>query len=359
MRLFGSSGIRRIVDDNLFELVLKVAHAVGSKYNRVVVGCDTRTSSDALKHLTMAGLMASGARVFDAGLLPTPSLAIIARKFDAAFMVTASHNPTEYNGIKLLNPDGSAFGATQQSEIEELVSHSSTNVVPWAEINSSEVYQGAIRQHINHIQQQIPGKHKVKVVLDCVCGAASVITPYLLQNMGCELIALNSNISGLFPHAVEPLPENLVDLMSMVRETGADLGLAHDGDADRLMVVDDNGNFISGDKLLYILAHDLNSEKVVTTIDASMIIDKANFDIVRTAVGDNYVSEELKNGGDFGGEPSGAWIFPKSSLCPDGIYAAARLVDIASRKKISEIAASIPSYPNLRSSIKKDTFDIK
>jgi phosphoglucosamine mutase len=359
MQLFGTSGIRRVIDGNLFKLVLKIAMAVGKKYHRVVVGCDTRTSSDALKHLAMAGLMASGARVFDAGLLPTPTLALTARKFDAALMVTASHNPPEYNGIKLLNPDGSAFGPKQQLEIQELVSDSSIVMVSWDRIHSSEIYHGAIEQHIHHIRRQFPGKFRIKVVLDCVCGAASAITPYLLQDMGCEVLALNSNASGFFPHAVEPLPENLSDLINMVRDSGAALGIAHDGDADRVMAVDDNGHFISGDKLLYILAIKSGAKKVVTTIDASMAIDGAGFDIVRTAVGDNHVSEELKNGGDFGGEPSGAWIFPKNSLCPDGIYAAACLVDIASQNKLSQIVASVPTYPNLRSSITRDKIDIK
>jgi len=359
MQLFGSSGIRRIVDGNLFELTLKVALAIGKDYNRVVVGCDTRTSSDALKHLVMAGLMTSGARVFDAGLLPTPTLALTARKFDAAVMVTASHNPPEYNGIKLLNPDGSAFGAKQKLEIQELVSGLSNVMVSWDRIHSSEVYHGAVEQHIHHIERQFPGKFRVKVVLDCACGAASVITPHLLRNMGCDVLTLNSNISGFFPHPVEPLPENLSDLMNMVRESGAGLGLAHDGDADRLMAVDDNGHFISGDKLLNILATRLSAKKVVTTIDASSAVDDAGFNVVRTKVGDNYVSDELKNGGDFGGEPSGAWIFPKNSLCPDGIFAAAYLVDIANQNKLSQIVASMPSYPILRSSINIDNIDIK
>jgi phosphoglucosamine mutase len=359
MQLFGSSGIRRVIDGSLFELVLKVAAAVGKRYNRVVVGCDTRTSSDALRHLAMAGLMASGARVFDAGLLPTPSLALAARRFDAALMITASHNPPEYNGVKLLNPDGSAFGSKQQLEIQELVSDSSIDMVSWEKIHDSEVYSGAIEQHIHHIQRQFPGKFKVKVVLDCVCGAASVITPYLLQKVGCEVIALNSNASGFFPHAVEPLPENLSDLINAVRDSGADLGIAHDGDADRMMAVDDNGHFIDGDKLLHILASRLGVKKVVTTVDASSAIDDAGFEVVRTMVGDSHVSEELKNGGDFGGEPSGAWIFPGSSLCPDGICAATCLVDIASRNKLSQVVASIPSYPNIRSSIMGDNIDIK
>jgi phosphoglucosamine mutase len=359
MQLFGSSGIRRVVDGNFFKLVLKVAVAIGYKYNRVVVGCDTRTSSDAFKHLVMAGLMAAGAKVFDAGLLPTPTLALVANKFDAGVMVTASHNPPEYNGLKLINPDGSAFGPKQQLEIENLVTDLPRVMVSWQKIHGSQVYRGAIEQHINQIQRHYPGNFRVKVVLDCVCGAASVITPYLLRNMGCEVLTLNSDTSGFFPHPVEPLPEYLDGLINTVRSSNADLGLAHDGDADRLMAVDNNGDFIRGDILLNILADRVGAKKVVTTIDASSNIDEAGFDIVRTKVGDSHVSEELKHGGDFGGEPSGAWIFPENSLCPDGIYAAACLIDIASRNKLSNLVASIPCYANLRSSIVSKSIDIK
>jgi phosphoglucosamine mutase len=139
--------------------------------------------------------------------------------------------------------------------------------------------------------------------------------------------------------------------MKATRELGADLGIAHDGDADRMMVVDDKGDFVPGDKLLVLFARTLAAKKVVTTIDASMAIDETEFAIVRTRVGDCYVSEELRKGGDFGGEPSGSWIFPGISLCPDGVYAAALVAAIASRQKLSLQVDSIPAYPLLRGSI--------
>ncbi|GAI87971.1 unnamed protein product [marine sediment metagenome] len=142
--------------------------------------------------------------------------------------------------------------------------------------------------------------------------------------------------------------------MKATGEVGADLGIAHDGDGDRMMAVDDRGRFISGDKLLAIFAQALKAKEVVTTIDASMAIDEMGFSIRRTRVGDTYVSEELKNGGDFGGEPSGSWIFPGISLCPDGIYAAAQVVAIANRRKLSELVDSIPGYPLLRGDISSE-----
>jgi phosphoglucosamine mutase len=139
--------------------------------------------------------------------------------------------------------------------------------------------------------------------------------------------------------------------MKAVKKVDADLGIAHDGYADRMMAVDDKGRFVLGDKLLAIFAKASGAKRVVTTIDASMSIDELGFDVRRTKVGDPYVSDELKGWGDFGGEPAGAWVFPGVSLCPDGIYAAARLVALASEQKLSQLADSIPAYPVLRGSI--------
>lgn len=351
MQLFGTSGIRRLADKSLLELALKVGLTVGKVYGNVVVGCDTRTSSDAMRHAFISGLLAAGSRCHDAGVIPTPTLALAAREFQAGTMITASHNPPEYNGLKLLNPDGSAFDATQRQQIESMILNDSLVVASWRDIQNCRIYHGAVEKHIEHIRQDFPGETKIKVVLDCGCGAASVITPHLLKRLGCEVVALNCDPSGFFPHDIEPTEANLGDLIRATRELGANLGIAHDGDGDRMMAVDDQGRFIPGDKLLILFAQAAAAKEIVTTIDASMVIDELGFSVTRTPVGDNYVSEELKKCGDFGGEPSGAWVFPNSSLCPDGIYAAVRLVAIASQQKLSPLVDNIPDYPLLRGSI--------
>ncbi len=351
MQLFGTSGIRRVADRSLVELALKVGLAVGKVYVNVVVGCDTRTSSDAVKHAFVSGLLTAGSRCCDAGVIPTPTLALAAREFRAGAMITASHNPPEYNGIKLLNPDGSAFDSNQREQIEDMVLSESLPTAPWGEIKNSSLYNGVIEKHIEHILKDFPSELKLKVILDCGCGAASVISPYLLKRMGCDVVAINCYPSGFFPRAIEPTEANLGDLIRATKELGADLGIAHDGDGDRMMAVDDRGKFIPGDKLLALFAQHMEAKEVVTTIDASMVIDEMDFSITRTPVGDTYVSEELKKGGDFGGEPSGAWVFPASSLCPDGIYAAAQLVAIASQQKLSQLVDNIPQYPLLRGSV--------
>jgi phosphoglucosamine mutase len=351
MKLFGTSGIRGIANEDLIQLALKVGLAVGKDYRRAVVATDTRTSSPAMKHALISGLLAAGASSYDAGVIPTPTLALAARELDAGVIITASHNPPEYNGIKLWNPDGSAFDAQQRQQLEDQISSSAFASARWDEIQSSRLYHQAIEQHIERISADFPDRLKLKVVVDCGCGAASVITPHLLRKLGCSMVALNCHPSGFFPRPVEPTESNLGDLMKATRELGADLGIAHDGDADRMMVVDDKGDFVPGDKLLVLFARALEAKEVVTTIDASMAIDETGFAVSRTRVGDSYVSEELRKGGDFGGEPSGSWIFPGISLCPDGIYAAALVAAIASRQKLSLQVDSIPSYPLLRGSI--------
>ena len=190
--------------------------------------------------------------------------------------------------------------------------------------------------------------------MDAGCAAASLVTPCLLQKLGCEVVALNCSPGGFFPHGIEPVEANLGDLMRAVKEHGADLGIAHDGDADRMMAVDDRGRYITGDGLLAIFARVVGKKDVVTTLDASMAIEEMGFGVRRTRIGDTYVSEELKKGGDFGGETSGAWIFPNISLCPDGIYAAAQIVAIASQQRLSELVDSVPRYPLLRGNVNSD-----
>ncbi len=358
MQLFGTSGIRRIADAGLVQLAQKVGLAVGSKCQRVVIARDTRTSGDTMKNAVVSGLLAAGSRCYDAGVAPTPTLALAARGFDAGVMITASHNPAQYNGIKLLNPDGSAFDYSQSGQIEEIVLDDRYRAAPWQDMKSLATYQEAVEQHTQHILNDFPDSLKLKVVLDCGCGAGAVITPHLLRRLGCDIIGLNCYASGFFPHDIEPVAANLGDLMKMTRELGADLGIAHDGDADRMMVIDDKGRFISGDKLLAIFARAVEAKEVITTIDASMVIEELGFSVTRTRVGDTYVSEELRSRGDFGGEPSGAWVFPGISLCPDGIYAAAKIISIASQNKLSLLADSIPSYPIIRGSISSEGIEV-
>jgi phosphoglucosamine mutase len=358
MKLFGTSGIRRIADRSLVELALKAGMVTGQLYRDIVIGCDTRTSSNAVKYAFVSGALIAGADCVDVGLVPTPTLAIAAEQFQAGVMITASHNPPDYNGLKFINPDGSAFDATQQSQIEDLISEGTFTSVKWDVLGNMRTSNDAVDKHIDRILSNITDQFHIKVVLDCGGGAASVITPLLLRKLGCEVVKLNCIPRGDFLRPSEPTEEHLQELIRKTGEVGADLGIAHDGDADRMMAVDDKGRFIPGDKLLTLFARDTGAQKVITTMDASMIIEETGAEVIRTKIGDSFVSVELKNGGEFGGEPSGSWMFPENSLCPDGIYAAARLVAIAGKTRISDLIDEIPDYPIQRSSVKVDKPDI-
>ncbi|MDY6834306.1 MAG: phosphoglucosamine mutase [Chloroflexota bacterium] len=354
--LFGSSGIRTKVSQELLQIAFRVGLAIGNPQSSIIVACDTRTSSEAMKHSILGGLLGAGANVYDAGVAPTPTLAYAARNFDIGIMITASHNPPEYNGIKLWNSDGSAFGSAQRKELETVLRQKTINSASWHEMGKYLPFSGAAQEHINRILQDFSSTINTKVVVDCGCGTASMVTPHLLRAMGCDVLAISSHPSGFFPRDGEPNAESLKHLSSLVKATGYDIGIAHDGDADRMMVVDENGVFVPGDKLLVLIAQALGCRNVITTVETSMAIEEQGFSVVRTEVGDPFVSEQIKKDkADFGGEPSGAWIFPNISYCPDGIYAAAVAAKIAAEEKISTHINSIQSYPLLRGSVQVDT----
>ncbi len=299
----------------------------------------------------MAGLSFSGARSIDAGVVPTPTLAFASRNFTLGAMITASHNPPEYNGIKLFNPDGSSFDSSQRQKLEAALSRP-VESVSWNSMASSSSYARAAEEHLDAILSRLQSRGHLKVVVDCGCGAASLVTPHLLARMGCEVISIDCYPSGHFPRPSEPSAENLGVLRQSVITSGADLGIAHDGDADRVVAIDNMGRYVPGDKCLIILARQVNARKLIVNVDSSMVVEEQGFEVTRSRVGDAYISEQLKAGGDFGGEPSGAFIFPDLSFCPDGIYGAALLVRAAMQKPMSQWADEVPEYPIVRGAIK-------
>ncbi len=354
MSLFGSSGVRGVVNKEFTpELAAKIGMAVGSNAKRAAVGMDSRTSGPMIEAAVASGLMAAGCDVYIAGLVTTPTLAEAARLLDAGVMITASHNPPEYGGIKLWNPDGSGFSVSQSNDIEKLLESRNFELKAWDEVGGRHILPEAISNHAERILDKAR-ESKLKVVVDCANGPAFTITPVVLQRMGCKVVTINSNPDGHFPgRPPEPVDENLTDLKSAVVSMKADLGIAHDGDADRMVAVDDKGMFLGGDQLLALFAKRFAKKKLVVTVDTSMAIDDhVDGKIIRTRVGDVFVSEAVKKSkASFGGEPSGTFIFPDQTYCPDGILAAARLVEMASEKKLSELRTKIPRYPILRGAV--------
>ena len=166
MQLFGTSGIRKIVDADLIQLAFQIGMAVGTLYGNVIIGRDTRTSGSVIRHALTSGLLTVGARCNDAGILPTPTLAYVTREFKAGVMITASHNPPQYNGLKLINPDGSAFSSKQQDQIVNFLNDLASVKIHWEKMLAGEIYSTALAKHIGRILKDFSGENKLKVVVD-------------------------------------------------------------------------------------------------------------------------------------------------------------------------------------------------
>ncbi|MCK5310275.1 MAG: phosphoglucosamine mutase, partial [Thermoplasmata archaeon] len=264
MRLFGSSGIRGHFNDLITpEFVCKIGQSVGNLYDEVVVGWDARTTSPLLGNAMIAGLLAAGANVYVAGMITTPTLASAAKEYKCGIMLTASHNPATDNGVKFWNPDGSSFDSRQMEEVEDILLGEKIPNASWDKVGQLRTIDWTIDRHMERIMEHIPSLN-AKVIVDCGNGASSTITPYLLRKLGCEVITINGHPDGSFPgRDSEPTKENTVLLAKAVVEMGATIGIAHDGDGDRTVAVDEKGNFADGDALMPLLCKLEGKTKVV------------------------------------------------------------------------------------------------
>ncbi|WP_296857056.1 phosphoglucosamine mutase [uncultured Methanobrevibacter sp.] len=359
-KLFGTSGIRgKIASEVTCELALNVGKSLAyylGNTGSVVVGYDTRTTNMMLEHAICAGLIESGVDVIKIGMVPTPLVGYACEKLDAdaGIMLTASHNPSQYNGIKLWNKNGMAYSQNQEREIEEIYAEKSYISVSWDKVGHINVNEEIKDQYIDDLVDMVNIKKGLKVVIDCASGAGSEISPLVFRKAGCEVTTINSQPDGFFPgRNPEPNAENLQTLMKTVVAIGADLGIAHDGDADRMITVDEKGNISPFDSLLALISKEFEGD-IVTTVDAGLCMDESvNGDVIRTPVGDVNVAEVIiKKDASFGGEPSGTWLHPDFCMCPDGILSGLRMAEVVSRDgKLSELLNNIPSYPNIREKI--------
>ena len=363
-RLFGTSGIRGPVGTAVTaDLALKMGRALSTLLgpgSDVVVGYDSRTSNQMLENALTAGILEGGCNVLSLGMAPTPLVGYATMKLgDAGVMITASHNPPQDNGIKVWNTDGMAYRSKQEKELEEIFYNGTFSNVSWDEMGKVKDIKSMSGEYVNDLLNFVDIEPGLKVVIDCANGAASYLSPLILRKAGCEVITLNSQPDGFFPGRMpEPSEANLQELMMMVKATNADLGIAHDGDADRMVAVDELGNMADFDKLLSLVAQDVGG-CVVTTVDASNSIDICLEDIgmvIRTKVGDVHVAEAIeKNNAAFGGEPSGTWIHPEFCMCPDGILSALKLIALVREKgPLSKLLDDVPSFPTLREKINCD-----
>ncbi|XRO75138.1 phosphoglucosamine mutase [Methanocaldococcus sp. 28A] len=364
-RLFGTSGIRM---KNLSpKIAYKVGLAIAKKYKNVVVGRDTRTTGKVIESALIAGILNGGGDVTTIDIVPTPVLGFNSRNYDVGVMITASHNPPEYNGIKLFNKNGLAFNKKEEEEIEEIIFNENFVEVEWDKVGDIWKDCKAIKNYMEYILKNVEVNEKFNVVVDCANASACLVSPYLFTDIGCHVISVNSHIDGRFVGRLpEPDEKNLRKTMDMIKGLNSNemsyIGIAHDGDADRMVAIDEKGRLADFDKLLAAFSRYIvektNNKKIVTTVDASMIIDEylkdLDVEIIKTKVGDVAVAEEIiKNSAVFGGEPSGTWIHADIHLTPDGILSGLRVLEMLEfyNKKLYEILDEIPSYINLREKI--------
>jgi phosphomannomutase/phosphoglucomutase len=349
-RLFGTNGVRFIpgVTHDL-DFVIGLSEAIGTYFGsgEVLVGMDGRKSSLAIANAAISGLMSSGRDVAEAGLVPTPALQFAAKSASkGAVMVTASHNPPEYNGLKVCGPDGVEIPRLDEQRVEKVFFEHSQSKADWKSIGVARQESSVVRNYIAGITSKVNAKmiaeRKFTVVMDLGNGAQCVAAPYLVEGLGCKLVTLNSVVDGDFPgRGPEPLQTNLKDLALAVKSVGADLGVAYDGDGDRAIFCDEEGRVLWGDQSGCLMADYIMERTpdatVVTSVSSSQAIEivakKRNAKVIRTRVGSVDVSRTiLERKAAFGFEENGGCIYPPHVAVRDGGMATALMLEcLASR----------------------------
>jgi phosphomannomutase / phosphoglucomutase len=362
-RLFGTNGVRGVVGKDLTpELVMTIGQSLGCmRKGRIAVGRDTRTSGDMYVTAMKSGLLAAGCDVVDCGILPTPALQYLVREqFDGGAMITASHNPPEYNGVKIIEPDGTEMGDEETLELEELIFSRSCSPVPWDKTGHEHPAPTLIDQYVTAITSRFsghPGKG-MTVVADPGSGPACLTTPRILTDMGCRVITVNGKMDGTFPGRLpEPSAEGLKQCAALVVSSGAAFGVAHDGDADRAVFIDEEGRFVEENLEFALMARHIchgNKGVIVTPVSTGQVVEivaKQEGSVVEyTPVGSIYVARTMRSlisqGKNviFGGEGNGGLIFPDHQFCRDGGMTAAMMVQVLSTtgKKLSELVEALP-----------------
>lgn len=362
--MFGTSGIRGPVGKEITaDLALKTGRALAVDADSVVIGRDPRETGKFLEAALSAGLRECGADVIRLGLASTPTIAraVAWQDADAGVSVTASHNPPPDNGVKLWQPSGQAFDENHRETMTDRIRADAFDPAPWDEIGSDYAWHRANERHVSAICRVVDSAN-LSIILDIGNGAGGVTADALIE-LGCSVETLNAQPDGRFPgRPSEPTADHCTSLRELVAASTADLGIAHDGDADRMLAVCEDGTWVPGDVLLALFARNAaaSGDRVAVPVDTSLLVDDAVEDIgasvTRTRVGDVFVgARAAEPDAVFGGEPSGAWIWPDESLCPDGPLAAAKLASlVAEEGPLSTLVAGIDTYPIRRTNIETD-----
>jgi phosphomannomutase/phosphoglucomutase len=375
-KLFGTNGIRGVVNENMNGLLaLNIGKAWGShllvkkKTPSIAIGTDVRLSGDMLKSAVTAGLLSTGCNVEDIGILPTPTLqyAVKTRAYDSGVVITASHNPPQFNGIKGIAADGIEFDKATEGAIEARYFADNYAIASWREIGQYSCWNGAISAHLNGIFEKVDvlsiKKQAFKVVLDCGNGAGSVIAPYLLKKLGCTVTKINCTLDGRFPsRPSEPLMENVTELINTVKKEQPVCGVALDGDADRAIFIDNNGRYLMGDISLTLLGKYIAQKNprgllltpVTTSTVFEEVIKQTGGLVDYTRVGSPIVAREMiRTKAVFGGEENGGQIFPQLQYCRDALMTIAKMLEVLAteQQSLSDMASSLPHYSMVKSKI--------
>jgi phosphoglucosamine mutase len=364
-RLFGTDGVRGVANRELTpDLALALGRAAGlvlaAERGEVVIGRDTRISGPMLEAALAAGLASSGVNVRTAGIVPTPAVAFLTQeeKASAGGVISASHNPVPDNGIKFFSAEGMKIAAGQEEEIERLMADPPANLPTGTGVGSVEPLDDSESRYVDHLLATLEGPLTgLRVVLDCAYGAAYRVGPRVFREAGAEVTALHAEPDGSSIN-VECGSTDLRKLAEVVVQEGADLGLAFDGDADRVLAVDERGRHVDGDELIAMLALRLQGQgalqhdTVVVTVMANLGFRKAmeerGIAVVETPVGDKYVAEEMvTTGAVLGGEQSGHIIFGQYATTGDGVLAALQVAQALDRsdETLSQMAQVFTPYP--------------
>jgi len=370
-RLFGTDGVRGVANleltcDIAFKLGQAGAYVLTSEKHKpkILVGRDTRVSGDMLEAAMVAGICSVGAEAVLVGVLPTPAIAYLTRHYgaDAGVVISASHNPVEYNGIKFFDGNGYKLPDALENRIESIIlDHAEELPVPTGvEVGRLVRVKNAARDYIDFLKTTIDVDLKgMKIALDCANGASYEVAPAVFRELGAEVCALYHSPDGtnINDQCGSTHPSHLQDY---VLETGADVGLAFDGDADRLIAVDEHGRIVDGDKIMVIcgldmkergvLAHNTVVSTIMSNLGFDIALRKAGCGFIKTAVGDRYVLEKmLEEGYNIGGEQSGHIIFLDYSTTGDGLITALQLLSVMARKKqkLSELASVMEVLPQV------------
>ena len=376
-RLFGTDGVRGVANRDLtVDLALKLSQAAASVLGEkarnegrrpiAVIGRDPRISGEYLSAAVASGLASSGVDVFDAGVIPTPATAFLTADIDADFgvMISASHNPAPDNGIKFFASGGHKLPDEIEDQIEAAMEHPALSPIGGG-VGRVQRFADAEDRYLVHLLGAIPNPLTgLKIVIDCAHGAASAISPQVFTDSGAQVIVIGNDPDGLNINSGYG-STHMSALQSAVLEHGAHMGFAHDGDADRCLAVDHNGQIVDGDQLMAILALSLKARgelarntlvaTVMSNLGLRLLMKEAGIEMIETKVGDRYVLEQIREGGyTLGGEQSGHIIFSRFATTGDGILTGLMVAAEVNRtgKSLEELANQMTTYPQVLINIK-------